>query len=447
MDTSPTPVPITQPTSGERTDVDVASTPPSPPVDSPSCLLQATAIEDAGTVALPSPSAAKRSTSGSSSKSSKKKAKASQKVKPNNTDWVEDVEFRNDPRARWAFTLNNYTDEHIASLRMLLPHVRYLVAGKEVSTTGTRHLQGFVITKVNHRLNSIKKLFEGCGESIHFEMANCRTNSICADYCKKGVQTKDEWKAYRTEGPNYGKDSDVAVELGSYVFKQGKRSDLEEFMEYVTDRKTPADFPEYGTIVNMFPKVVAKYDGFVKKYLSLHQPKYDEDIEFDGIREWQQGALDYIFGLRSREILFVVDYAGNAGKSTFIDYFMATYPETKPILIQPGKQADMAQYIDDYEYKPQVFFFDCPRSKQGEYIQYSFLEYLKNGKLFVPKWGSRMTRLPRQLPVVVMMNEEPDMTKLSQDRYNILRIGDPPLVIETDPGAQARSDYLHFGLL
>ena len=29
-----------------------------------------------------------------------------------------------------------------------------------------------------------------------------------------------------------------------------------------------------------------------------------------------------------------------------------------------------------------VFFFDCPRSKQGDFIQYDFLKELKNGYFF-----------------------------------------------------------------
>jgi len=64
---------------------------------------------------------------------------------------------------------------------------------------------------------------------------------------------------------------------------------------------------------------------------------------------------------------------------------------------------------------------DAPRSKQGEYIQYDFLEEVKNGRVFCPKYESRMKRLGK-CHVVVMMNEHPDLTKLSDDRYSIVTI-------------------------
>jgi len=70
-----------------------------------------------------------------------------------------------------------------------------------------------------------------------------------------------------------------------------------------------------------------------------------------------------------------------------------------------------------------IYFFDCPRSKQGEFIQYDFLEEVKNGYVFSSKYESRNKVFPSP-HVVVFMNELPDMTKLSKDRYEIIRLGD-----------------------
>ena len=68
-----------------------------------------------------------------------------------------------------------------------------------------------------------------------------------------------------------------------------------------------------------------------------------------------------------------------------------------------------------------MVLFDCPRSKQGEYIQYDFLEEVKNGYVFSGKYEPRIKRF--KVPhVVVAMNEYPDMEKLSADRYNIITI-------------------------
>lgn len=68
-----------------------------------------------------------------------------------------------------------------------------------------------------------------------------------------------------------------------------------------------------------------------------------------------------------------------------------------------------------------VLFMDAPRSKQGEFIMYDFLEDLKNGFVFSSKYESRVKRLAR-VHIVVNMNEHPDMTKLSADRYHVITI-------------------------
>lgn len=49
------------------------------------------------------------------------------------------------PRAKhWCFTLNNYTDNDLDRLATPIPGVGYLIFGREVSSTGTPHLQGTV---------------------------------------------------------------------------------------------------------------------------------------------------------------------------------------------------------------------------------------------------------------------------------------------------------------
>jgi len=58
------------------------------------------------------------------------------------------------------------------------------------------------------------------------------------------------------------------------------------------------------------------------------------------------------------------------------------------------------------------FFMDASWFKQGDFIQYDFLEKVKDGMVFSFKYESGMKYLG-PVHVVVFMNEEPDMTKLS----------------------------------
>jgi hypothetical protein len=54
-----------------------------------------------------------------------------------------------------------------------------------------------------------------------------------------------------------------------------------------------------------------------------------------------------------------------------------------------------------------VLFLDAPRSRQGEYIQYDFLEDVKNGYMISTKYESK-AKMYAPIHVVVNMNEEPD---------------------------------------
>lgn len=116
----------------------------------------------------------------------------------------------------------------------------------------------------------------------------------------------------------------------------------------------------------------------------------------------------------SAPVAVIVDHVGDQGKSWFCFYYRQNNKEKTQIIL-PGKKADMAHVVDADK---KVFFFDTPRSKQGEYLQYDFLEEVKNGYVSAPKYESMFKEFDTP-HVVVMMNENPDMTKLSEDRYSI----------------------------
>jgi len=82
----------------------------------------------------------------------------------------------------WVFTLNNYEPNHCTDLLALYPDtVRYVCFGKETApTTGTRHLQGFVVFPNARRANSVRTTILGA----HVELA--RGNPAqCKTYCQK----------------------------------------------------------------------------------------------------------------------------------------------------------------------------------------------------------------------------------------------------------------------
>lgn len=108
---------------------------------------------------------------------------------------------------RWCFTLNNYTAEQVLSLDTTLQPYKYLLYGKETATTGTPHLQGYIVFTTMKRLSGVAKLLPG----THWEIAKGSTQDNYA-YCTKGsdfaefgtkpkspkeigLDTKDRWTA------------------------------------------------------------------------------------------------------------------------------------------------------------------------------------------------------------------------------------------------------------
>lgn len=81
------------------------------------------------------------------------------------------------PHLCWKFNLNNYTEKDMQFFRDL--EVKYLVYGEEVApTTGTPHLEGYVIWIRNYRFAHLKKLHP----KVHWEPA---LTDDCMNYCLK----------------------------------------------------------------------------------------------------------------------------------------------------------------------------------------------------------------------------------------------------------------------
>jgi hypothetical protein len=137
-------------------------------------------------------------------------------------------------------------------------------------------------------------------------------------------------------------------------------------------------------------------------------------LEDGGFSDWQRelaGRLDEPADPRTIE--FFVDPVGGRGKSWFIRKYLSTNPRAQCLSI--GKRDDLAHAIDD---TCNVFLFSIPRTT-AEYLQYPILEQLKDRLVFSPKYHSTVKVLERTQHVIVFMNGEPDMTKLTADRYII----------------------------
>lgn len=284
----------------------------------------------------------------------------------------------------WAFTWNSYTDDDVARVQDLDTNVTgkvvYLIFGKEVGASGTPHLQGVVSFQKRTTLAQAQTILGG---KPHLEI--CRSLSHAIEYCKK--------------------EGDFIQRGTSPIDKpNGARSEFQCFIDAVKggirDRKV---------LRETHANVMARYPRYAEAILRDHRSK--QDVPILPLRAWQQRVLDYLSKeVSSREVLFVVDSKGNSGKS-----YLAALIESQHEFVQvmrPGKVADMAH---EYSDTTKILIVDVPRAKT-EHLQYDFLECVKDGRIFSPKYDSNTKRFDPP-HVLVFMNEEPDPTKLTDDRY------------------------------
>jgi Putative viral replication protein len=325
-------------------------------------------------------------------------------------EWDELIKYtmppvRADRSKRWCFTLNNYTPEEVESVNRYLSsgEIAYAVYGKEIGDTGTPHLQGYLRLVERKRFATVKNAISG---RCHLECA-IRSEGEAADYCKKGSDIGDngdpvvDFIEFNKE--NYDPD------LGA---SKGQRCDLRSIYTRIENGER-----NVAKLRKEFPLVLARYPRFVQDVLRDTRPPRPPR-EDHPLKQWQQTLMDQLSeDPDDRKILFIVDEVGNAGKSWFCTHYMYTHPGTA-ILLRPCKKDDMAKMLPDSNDELRVVFMDVEKSS-AEFLQYSFLESLKDGVVSSPKYDSCIKEFSR-LHVVVFMNVHPDMDKLSGDRYVIM---------------------------
>lgn len=147
----------------------------------------------------------------------------------------------------WCFTLNNYADAELSSLRGLATDVSYLILGAEVGEQGTPHIQGFVCLKGPLSFNRFKaKLPPRC----HIEPMR-GTHQQAAEYCKKDGHFDE-----------YGT-----------LPAPGTRTDLRELVERARACK------RLSTIANEFPEMFIRYGRGIQTWATTS--------ELLGEREWR----------------------------------------------------------------------------------------------------------------------------------------------------------------
>lgn len=299
----------------------------------------------------------------------------------------------------FCFTINNPCDTDNQQLNTLGEdeRVQYLIYGKEVGETGTEHYQGFVLFYNKIRWSTVKNLLtrahlQATRGSIQQNIDYCSKDGDITEFGDKPEET--------TINPNV----------------TGRRSDLDRIIEWLDGFiEEHGRAPTEREVALEQPGAFLKYRNFMQ-LATLRAPA--PSLQTGEPNDWQL-ALETALSApcpSDRDILFYVDADGGQGKSWFTRWFFSKYPD-KTQLLQPAGYADMAYALDSSK---SVFLINVARGGM-EFLQYRFLESLKDRYVFSSKYESRMKILNENPHIVVFCNEEPDMTKMTSDRYNITR--------------------------
>jgi len=280
----------------------------------------------------------------------------------------------------FCFTLNNPDiDEALATLRSI--DCRYIVYGSEnAPETGTHHFQGYVAFRNPKTISACSKLLH----NAHVEIRKSSPKEA-SDYCKKDGEFEERGvlPMSQTDKGQSSKDQ------WDYVLQLAAEDRLDEC--------PPEYFIRYHSTLNK----IAEECRFKRTRFTLDS----------ALRPWQQQLVDELNGAANdRKVIWYVDSAGGAGKTYLTKYLVQ---ERDAFALRASKAADMAHYIQPAS----IYIFDFPRAVE-EHPPYAFLESVKDGMVFSPKYDSHM-KFIRAAHVIVFANWEPDRTKLSTDRWDI----------------------------
>lgn len=135
----------------------------------------------------------------------------------------------------------------------------------------------------------------------------------------------------------------------------------------------------------------------------------------DGLYPWQNELMGIINEEpNDRTIMWLWDDQGNVGKTTFMKYLMRFHGAI-PL---EGKKNDILHIAA--ENNSDLYIYDIERSLEG-YVSYGSIEKIKNGTFMSGKYeGGVIDRNPPH--VIIFANFEPEVEKLSMDRWFIKKI-------------------------
>ena len=287
----------------------------------------------------------------------------------------------------WVFTLNNPTMPKEQTLA-LFPQAVSVIVGDEVGENGTPHQQGYVRFRNAVAFNTVRALLP----AAHLEPARGDPASNY-QYCSKENQFVSRGPFNRRGGTSAAENLDVVAALIAN--------------EYAAVR-----------FEAIYIRHKHKIDELVRQERSrrFRCRKYEELVSMV-LRGWQVRLTMSLFAQNHREITWFSEAQGGAGKSTLARYLAYVYGYV--LLDGVSSARDIAILLGN---SPRGVIFDVSRDDMKNFC-YNTLEAVKNGRVCTGKYQGFINEFDI-VPVLVLANQLPDRTKLSEDRWHVISYDD-----------------------
>lgn len=280
--------------------------------------------------------------------------------------------------------------------------IKYLVVGRERGDGGRLHLQGFMQMSSPTRFQTIHN-WGSLWSTGHLEPRR-GTVEQAINYCKKDGDFKE-----------FGEPN---------LKKPGQRNDLLAVQHAINEGMA------WKELVDTYFSECTRYGKFFERLIGEKQQMtaleaLREQLASSTLRPWQLTLKNLVEQEPDpRQIFWHWDSQGNTGKSWMAKYLMANH---NALILESGRKMDLA-YIFQQHLNP-IVIFDLARTTAPDPearsspldVIYSLMENLKNGYLISTKYDSK--RVVFKVPhVIVFANFEPDYSKMSGDRWQVIRL-------------------------
>ena len=259
------------------------------------------------------------------------------------------------------------------------------------------------------------------GRQKYIQCSTC-LKSIRSDHMKFHMHSKDV--KYKMKICPICKKLMILTNLARHMKIHAKQSKAEWINEIKTDQVKNKECLEKGLFITEYIKE-QNIDANIlrREYREAMKTKLPTPQVEVILRPWQERLVE-VMKPSEREIIWIVDPAGNEGKSWFQKYLKDIHGlrvfdanirrSSKCILHILSKE--IVSLID-------IFLFNVPRSFNMDEFPYEMLEELKDGKAESIKYNSIKLQLNTPNTVLVFSNENPDKERMSKDRWIIYLIG------------------------